>query len=134
MSMVKYGRYLHAALLTQLLLLLLLLLLAGCLGTGDWRPHSAANEPNASLTLLLLLLLLQDALAQVTGARTVPRVFIGNKFVGGGDDTARLAENGKLRKLLVEFGLLQQQQEKPAAAAAAAASGDADDDEYADVE
>jgi hypothetical protein len=85
------------------------------------------------LTLLLLLLCLQDALAQVTGARTVPRVFIGNKFVGGGDDTARLAENGKLRKLLVEVGLLQQEQQQPAAAAAAA-SGGADDDEYADVE
>jgi glutaredoxin len=42
--------------------------------------------------LLLLLLLLQDALAQVTGARTVPRVFIGTKFVGGGDDTTRLAD------------------------------------------
>ncbi|WIA23563.1 hypothetical protein OEZ85_000288 [Tetradesmus obliquus] len=75
---------------------------------------------------------LMDALAQVTGARTVPRVFIGNKFVGGGDDTARLAENGKLRKLLAEVGLLQQQQQP--AAAAAAGSGDADDDEYADVE
>jgi hypothetical protein len=83
------------------------------------------------LLLLLLLLLLQDALAKVTGARTVPRVFIGNKFVGGGDDTARLAENGKLRKLLVEVGLLQQEQQQQQQAAAAS---DADDDEYADVE
>ncbi len=35
-----------------------------------------------------------------TAGRTVPRVFIAGKFIGGGDDTARLASNGELKKLL----------------------------------
>lgn len=29
----------------------------------------------------------QDCLAAMTGARSVPRVFVGGKFFGGGDDT-----------------------------------------------
>ncbi|KAG2486533.1 hypothetical protein HYH03_014834 [Edaphochlamys debaryana] len=49
----------------------------------------------------------QDALGQVTGGRTVPRVFINGRFLGGGDDTAAAAANGTLKKLLVEAGVLQ---------------------------
>jgi hypothetical protein len=30
---------------------------------------------------------IQAALAEITGGRSVPRVFIGGKFIGGGDDT-----------------------------------------------
>ena len=30
---------------------------------------------------------IQDALLQLTGGRSVPRVFVGGKFIGGGDDT-----------------------------------------------
>lgn len=40
-----------------------------------------------------------DVLAAITGGRTVPRVFIGGKFIGGGDDTAALAASGELKKL-----------------------------------
>ncbi len=32
---------------------------------------------------------IQDALLEVTGGRSVPRVFIGGAFIGGGDDTVR---------------------------------------------
>ena len=32
---------------------------------------------------------IQDALAEITGARSVPRVFVGGAFIGGGDDTVR---------------------------------------------
>ncbi|EPB74690.1 hypothetical protein ANCCEY_06223 [Ancylostoma ceylanicum] len=38
----------------------------------------------------------------LTGARSVPRVFINQKFFGGGDDTAAAAKNGKLAQLLKE--------------------------------
>ena len=37
---------------------------------------------------------------KLTGARSVPRVFINGKFVGGGDDVAQKARNGDLAKLL----------------------------------
>ena len=49
---------------------------------------------------------IQDALAAVTGGRTVPRVFIDGKFIGGGDDTARLAQSGELKKLFITAGVL----------------------------
>ncbi|KAF8061129.1 Apmap [Scenedesmus sp. PABB004] len=59
---------------------------------------------------------LQDALGALTGARTVPRVFIGGRFVGGGDDTAALVASGRAAELLAQAGVL------PAVAAAAEAS------------
>jgi len=48
----------------------------------------------------------QDALKEITGARSVPRVFIGGKFVGGGDDVKSLHSRGELKKMLVECGAL----------------------------
>ncbi|XP_043920060.1 glutaredoxin-1 [Protopterus annectens] len=39
---------------------------------------------------------IQDCLQQLTGARTVPRVFIGNECVGGGTDVKSLHQNGQL--------------------------------------
>lgn len=44
--------------------------------------------------------LVQDALQRLTGGRSVPRVFIGGQFVGGGDDTERLSRENKLAPLL----------------------------------
>jgi len=49
---------------------------------------------------------IQDALQKVTGARTVPRVFIGGKFVGGGSEVRDLQSAGKLTKMLQEAGAL----------------------------
>lgn len=49
---------------------------------------------------------IQDALAELTGARSVPRVFVGGQFIGGGDDTARKASNGELKRLFAAQGLL----------------------------
>ena len=37
---------------------------------------------------------IQDALLEVTGARSVPRVFINGKFYGGGDETAAGCASG----------------------------------------
>lgn len=49
---------------------------------------------------------IQDALQKVTGARTVPRVFIGGKFIGGGSEVKDLQSAGKLTKMLQEAGAL----------------------------
>jgi glutaredoxin 3 len=43
---------------------------------------------------------MQDVLKEITGARTVPRVFINAKCIGGGDETVRAAADGTLQKLL----------------------------------
>nr|XP_009937630.1 PREDICTED: glutaredoxin 2 [Opisthocomus hoazin] len=42
----------------------------------------------------------QDILEQMTGGRTVPRVFVNGTFVGGATDTQRLHEEGKLLPLI----------------------------------
>jgi len=47
---------------------------------------------------------LQNVFMQITGARTVPRVFIGGKCIGGGSDTQALQKQGKLVPLLREAG------------------------------
>lgn len=39
---------------------------------------------------------IQDALAEITGQRSVPNVFIGGSPIGGADDTAKLHEAGEL--------------------------------------
>ncbi|XP_046991020.1 glutaredoxin isoform X1 [Schistocerca americana] len=43
---------------------------------------------------------IQSALAEITGARTVPRVFVKGKFVGGGTDVKQLYETGQLVQML----------------------------------
>ena len=47
---------------------------------------------------------IQDALAGMTGQRTVPNVFIGGAHVGGCDDTFALRDSGKLDALLEAAG------------------------------
>mmetsp|Transcript_144878 Transcript_144878/g.255371 ORF Transcript_144878/g.255371 Transcript_144878/m.255371 type:complete len:351 (-) Transcript_144878:123-1175(-) len=42
----------------------------------------------------------QDHLETLTGARTVPRVFIGHQCIGGGTDTVNLAASGELKSLI----------------------------------
>lgn len=41
-----------------------------------------------------------------TTRHSVPRVFVGGKFIGGGDDTAAKAANGMLQQLLADAGVL----------------------------
>uniref|UniRef100_M3ZKE8 Glutaredoxin-2, mitochondrial n=2 Tax=Xiphophorus maculatus TaxID=8083 RepID=M3ZKE8_XIPMA len=43
---------------------------------------------------------LQEALAQMTGVRTVPRVFVNGSCIGGGSDTKQLHQQGKLLPLI----------------------------------
>ncbi len=47
---------------------------------------------------------IQDYLQEITGARTVPRVFIGGKSIGGCDNTVQLLEEGKLHDLVKAAG------------------------------
>jgi glutaredoxin 3 len=49
---------------------------------------------------------IQDYLKQLTGARSVPRVFINGKFLGGGDETVKAKNDGTLEKLLTEAGAI----------------------------
>ena len=42
---------------------------------------------------------IQDYLRDITGARSVPRVFIGGKSIGGCDDTTALSKSGQLSAL-----------------------------------
>ncbi|TRY95151.1 hypothetical protein DNTS_003856 [Danionella cerebrum] len=50
---------------------------------------------------------IQDYLQQITGARTVPRVFIGEECIGGGSDVDRLDHSGQLETMLQAIGSLQ---------------------------
>ncbi|XP_071450781.1 glutaredoxin-2, mitochondrial-like [Hetaerina americana] len=43
---------------------------------------------------------IQDYLGKTTGARTVPRVFIGGECIGGASDTMKLHEDGRLMNLI----------------------------------
>ncbi|KAI8074256.1 thioredoxin-like protein [Gilbertella persicaria] len=43
---------------------------------------------------------IQAYLAEKTGQRTVPNIFVNQKHVGGSDDLAKAKENGTLEKLL----------------------------------
>jgi len=45
---------------------------------------------------------MQDILAKMTGQRTVPRVFVNGKCIGGGTETQKLHKDGKLVELLAE--------------------------------
>ena len=45
---------------------------------------------------------IQDYLGQMTGARSVPRVFVNGKFYGGGDDTAAGVRSGDLASKLAQ--------------------------------
>ncbi|ESO10607.1 hypothetical protein HELRODRAFT_167113 [Helobdella robusta] len=45
---------------------------------------------------------MQQKLGDMTGARTVPRVFINGKSIGGADETLELAQSGKLLEMVKE--------------------------------
>ena len=43
---------------------------------------------------------IQDYLYRLTGTRTVPRIFINKKLIGGCDEIEKLNKDGKLKKLI----------------------------------
>mmetsp|Transcript_18988 Transcript_18988/g.37974 ORF Transcript_18988/g.37974 Transcript_18988/m.37974 type:complete len:396 (+) Transcript_18988:199-1386(+) len=66
------------------------------LGNGNYLVVELDEMENTSAV--------QDALKIVTGARTVPRVFIDQDCIGGGDDTVEKHKSGELRELLRKAG------------------------------
>ncbi|XP_008592856.1 PREDICTED: glutaredoxin-1 [Galeopterus variegatus] len=50
---------------------------------------------------------IQDYLQQLTGARTVPRVFIGKNCIGGCSDLITMQQSGELMTRLKQIGALQ---------------------------
>lgn len=48
----------------------------------------------------------QDVLEHTTGARTVPRIFIGGRFIGGCDDVLKLVDANLLQGLLKDAGAI----------------------------
>jgi glutaredoxin 3 len=48
-----------------------------------------------------------DILGKMTGADTVPRVFIDGECIGGGDDTEKLEKQGELEKKLKKADALE---------------------------
>ena len=51
----------------------------------------------------------QKVLKELTGARTVPRVFIAGHCIGGGDDTEKLEKKGELIQKLKEAGAIDEE-------------------------
>uniref|UniRef100_A0A6B2F5Q9 Glutaredoxin-1 n=1 Tax=Bothriechis nubestris TaxID=1766655 RepID=A0A6B2F5Q9_9SAUR len=49
---------------------------------------------------------IQDYLMQLTGARTVPRIFIGKSCIGGFTDLDALNDSGELSTVLKKIGAL----------------------------
>jgi len=49
---------------------------------------------------------IQDYLKDLTGGRSVPRVFIDGKFIGGGDDTVAAKKSGQLEEKLKAAGAI----------------------------
>ncbi|CAL1144018.1 unnamed protein product [Cladocopium goreaui] len=49
---------------------------------------------------------IMDYMEKITGARTVPRLFIAGKFVGGYDDIVRMSQSGELQQRLKEADAL----------------------------
>lgn len=53
---------------------------------------------------------IQDLMLSITGARTVPRVFIDGAFIGGADDLEILDQRGELVPLLKKKGIAVREQ------------------------
>ncbi|XP_068127791.1 glutaredoxin-1 [Hyperolius riggenbachi] len=50
---------------------------------------------------------IQDYFLQCTGERTVPRIFLEKKCIGGCSDLVRLESSGELEKMLKDIGALE---------------------------
>ena len=89
-----------------LLISLVDLTLFPCALYSEWQNKYSLLPPSLPLPLSDDGDAIQDYLKTVTGARTVPRVFIGGKCIGGGSETRDLHQQGKLVPLLQSAGAL----------------------------
>ena len=72
-----------------------------CAVRADQRQISARPARSRGLCVSLIA-----SCVQITPGRSVPRVFVGAKFIGGGDDTAALHSKGELQGKLEAVGAL----------------------------
>lgn len=49
---------------------------------------------------------MQDALQEISGQRTVPNIYIGQKHIGGNSEIQGLSKSGQLEGLLKNAGAL----------------------------
>ncbi|XP_060595049.1 uncharacterized monothiol glutaredoxin F10D7.3-like [Ruditapes philippinarum] len=63
------------------------------LGTDEYKIWEIEREPNCAE--------IQSVLRDITGAQSVPRVFINGKCIGGGSETKALHESGQLQSMLM---------------------------------
>lgn len=66
----------------------------------DERADGNAIQQVCHLVFCSALLICLQALAELTGRRTVPNVFVHKRSIGGGDDTEALQRSGKLKELI----------------------------------
>ena len=64
------------------------------------------TEERESATAIATAADYQDAFKELTGARSVPRVFFQGRFIGGGDDAVAIAKSGQLEQMAVKAGLI----------------------------
>ena len=69
------------------------------------KAKAALNEENIDFKVMELDLrndgdVIQDVMMNITGGRSVPRLFINGKFIGGCDTVLDLQANGKLSELV----------------------------------
>eukprot|EP00914_Ancora_sagittata_P032498 GHVO01065704.1.p2 GENE.GHVO01065704.1~~GHVO01065704.1.p2 ORF type:complete len:121 (-),score=21.45 GHVO01065704.1:57-419(-) len=69
-------------------------------------PDSAMNVHNLDTMTPERMGAIQDYLQEKTGARSVPRVFVGGEFIGGGNETVAGMKDGKLVEKLKKVGAL----------------------------
>ncbi|XP_061194868.1 uncharacterized protein LOC133203024 [Saccostrea echinata] len=62
------------------------------LSREDYEVIEIENDPNC--------VAIQTYMMKKTGARTVPRVFVKGKFIGGGDQVVGKDSSGELKRLL----------------------------------
>ena len=70
------------------------------------RAAGAAGEASHGRTLTVVVLSRVCERPSQRQARSVPRVFVGGKFIGGGDDTAALHSRGELKSKLEAAGAI----------------------------
>ena len=49
---------------------------------------------------------IESYMSEITGGKTVPRIFIGGQFIGGSDSLASLHSSKKLAEILTKSGAL----------------------------
>ncbi|CAD7970313.1 unnamed protein product [Amoebophrya sp. A120] len=74
--------------------------------TTKYKVLELESVDRRSLVAPLHLDDIQDYFKQLAGTRTVPKVFLEGKCLGGGDEMVSMARTGQLQALLKESGLL----------------------------